>query len=88
MISKERKAEIVAKYGGSTANTGKPEVQIALLTEHITALSGHASQHKKDHHSRRGLIMLVAKRKNLLSYLMKNDLQRYREIIAALGLRK
>jgi small subunit ribosomal protein S15 len=88
MISKERKAEIVAQFGGTSANTGKPEVQIALLTEHIKALSGHAEQHKKDHHSRRGLIMLVAKRKNLLSYLMKNDIQRYREIIAALGLRK
>lgn len=88
MISKERKAEIVEKHGGSTANTGKPEVQIALLTEHIAALSQHCATHKKDHHSRRGLIMLVAKRKNLLSYLQKNELQRYREIVAALGLRK
>ncbi len=88
MITKERKSEIVQKHGGSGANTGKPEVQIALLTEHIQALSAHCEQHKKDHHSRRGLIMLVAKRKNLLSYLQKNDIQRYREILAALGLRK
>lgn len=88
MISKERKAEIVAKHGGTTANTGKPEVQIALLTEHIAALSQHCATHKKDHHSRRGLIMLVAKRKNLLSYLQKNEIHRYREIVAALGLRK
>jgi small subunit ribosomal protein S15 len=88
MISKERKAEIIAQHGGSSANTGKPEVQIALLTEHIKALSGHAEQHKKDHHSRRGLIMLVAKRKNLLGYLQKNDVHRYREIVAQLGLRK
>jgi len=88
MISKEQTAEIVAKYGGSSANTGKPEVQIALLTANIQALSSHFEMHKKDHHSRRGLIMLVAKRKNLLSYLAKNEISRYREIIAALGLRK
>ncbi|MFZ9869562.1 MAG: 30S ribosomal protein S15 [Candidatus Kapaibacteriota bacterium] len=88
MISKERKAEIVQQYGGSNQNTGKPEVQIALLTEHIKALSEHCETHKKDHHSRRGLIMLVGKRKNLLAYLSKRDIQRYREILAALGLRK
>jgi small subunit ribosomal protein S15 len=88
MITKERKAEIAQKFGGTSANTGKPEVQIALLTEHIIALSAHCEQHKKDHHSRRGLIMLVAKRKNLLSYLAKNDIGRYREILATLGLRK
>ncbi|MEY3385644.1 MAG: ribosomal protein [Bacteroidota bacterium] len=88
MISKERKAEVIAQYGGSSANTGKPEVQIALLTEHIKALSAHCEQHRKDHHSRRGLIMLVAKRKNLLGYLQKNNILRYREIVAQLGLRK
>ncbi len=88
MISKERKAEIVQAHGGTENNTGKPEVQIALLTEHIKALSGHCETHRKDHHSRRGLIMLVAKRKNLLGYLQKNNIQRYREILAALGLRK
>jgi small subunit ribosomal protein S15 len=88
MISKERKAEIVQTYGGSDMNTGKPEVQIALLTEHIKALSGHCEANKKDHHSRRGLIMLVGKRKNMLAYLSKRDIQRYRDILAALGLRK
>jgi len=88
MISKQRKAEVVAQFGGGASNTGKPEVQIALLTEHIKALSAHCEQHRKDHHSRRGLIMLVAKRKNLLGYLQKNNIQRYREILAQLGLRK
>lgn len=88
MISKERKAEIVHQYGGTSQNTGKPEVQIALLTEHIKVLSEHCETHKKDHHSRRGLIMLVGKRKNLLNYLSKRDIQRYRAILAALGLRK
>lgn len=88
MISKERKAEIIQQFGGSSANTGKPEVQIALLTEHIIALSAHCEANKKDHHSRRGLIMLVAKRKNLLGYLAKNHLTRYREVLATLGLRK
>ncbi|HBB25023.1 MAG TPA: 30S ribosomal protein S15 [Bacteroidetes bacterium] len=88
MISKERKAAVIAQFGGTAANTGKPEVQIALLTEHIKALSQHCEQHRKDHHSRRGLIMLVAKRKNLLGYLQKNNVHRYREIVAQLGLRK
>ena len=88
MLTKERKLEIVQQHGGSAANTGKPEVQIALLTEHINLLSQHCEKNKKDHHSRRGLIMMVAKRKNLLSYLSKNDVKRYRAIIAALGLRK
>ncbi len=88
MISKERKAEIVRQYGGSDQNTGKPEVQIALLTEHIKALSEHCETHKKDHHSRRGLIMLVGKRKNLLNYLSNRDITRYREVVASLGLRK
>ena len=88
MISNERKAEIIQQHGGSAKNTGKPEVQIALLTEHINALSGHLATHKKDHHSRRGLLRLVSKRRRLLSYLQNNDITRYREIIAALSLRK
>ena len=88
MITKERKSEIVREFGGDDKNTGKPEVQIALLTEHIAALSKHCEVNKKDHHSRRGLIMLVGKRKNLLSYLAKRDIQRYRDVVAALGLRK
>ncbi|MCU0331332.1 MAG: 30S ribosomal protein S15 [Candidatus Kapabacteria bacterium] len=88
MISKERKQEIIQQHGGSAANTGKPEVQVALLTEHIQALSSHCEANPKDHHSRRGLIQLVSKRKNLLGYLAKNDIQRYRDIVAKLGLRK
>lgn len=88
MVSKSRKAEIIAQHGGASSNTGKPEVQVALLTEHISLLSSHCEVNKKDHHSRRGLIMLVSKRKNLLSYLAKNNIQRYRDIVAALGLRK
>lgn len=88
MVSKSRKAEIIAQHGGGASNTGKAEVQVALLTEHISLLSGHCEQNKKDHHSRRGLIMLVSKRKTLLSYLAKNNIQRYRDIVAALGLRK
>ena len=88
MITKERKSEIVREFGGDDKNTGKPEVQIALLTEHTAALSKHCEVNKKDPHSRRGLIMLVGKRKNLLSYLAKRDIQRYRDVVAALGLRK
>lgn len=88
MVSKSRKAEIIAQHGGGASNTGKAEVQVALLTEHIAMLSQHCEQNKKDHHSRRGLIMLVSKRKTLLSYLAKNNIQRYRDIVAALGLRK
>ncbi len=88
MISKEQKAEIIAKFGASTNDSGKPEVQVALLTARINDLTGHMSDHKKDNHSRRGLIKLVSKRKRLLSYLMKTDIQRYRACIAALSLRK
>ncbi|MBN9400501.1 MAG: 30S ribosomal protein S15 ['Candidatus Kapabacteria' thiocyanatum] len=88
MISKERIAEIVQQHGGSASNTGKPEVQIALLTEKINTLSSHFDMHKKDHHGRRGLIMMVSKRKNLLAYLAKTDIQRYRDVVAALNLRK
>lgn len=88
MITKERKADIVAKHGGSSTNTGLPEVQIALLTEHINDLQGHLGSFSKDYHSRRGLLKLVSKRRKLLDYLHKNDIMRYRAIIAALGIRK
>lgn len=88
MLTKERKLELIQQFGGSAANTGKPEVQIALLTEHINLLSQHCEQNKKDHHSRRGLIMMVAKRKTLLAFLAKNEVHRYRSVLAALGLRK
>ncbi len=88
MISKEQKADTVKLYGKSGDDSGKPEVQIALLTARILDLTGHLEGHKKDHHSRRGLIAMVAKRRKLLDYLAKNQISRYREIIAALSLRK
>lgn len=88
MVSKERKAELIKQYGGSGSNTGSPEAQVAIITEHINLLTGHLEQHKKDHSSRRGLIHLVNKRRTLLNYLMKKDITRYRAVIAALGLRK
>jgi small subunit ribosomal protein S15 len=88
MITKERTAQIVSQFGTNPNDTGRPEVQIALLTEHIEDLSKHCEANKKDHHSRRGLIMMVSKRKTLLSYLASRDIQRYRSIVAALGLRK
>jgi small subunit ribosomal protein S15 len=88
MISLEEKKEIIKKFGESDNDTGKPEVQIALLTARIKDLTGHADRHKKDNHSRRGLISLVSKRRKLLNYLAKNDITRYRTIIADLGLRK
>lgn len=88
MVTKERTAEIVKKFGGSGANTGKAEVQIALFTEHINALSQHLKQHKKDNHTRRGLLKIVGQRKKLLSYLANKDIERYRSVIAALSLRK
>ncbi|MDR0926159.1 MAG: 30S ribosomal protein S15 [Ignavibacteria bacterium] len=88
MISKEQKAEIVAKYGENTNDSGKSEVQIAILTARISDITKHLSTKKKDNHSRRGLIMLVSKRRKLLDYLKKNHIERYRAIVAALGLRK
>ncbi len=88
MITKEQKAEIVAKHGDKASDSGKPEVQVALMTARINDLTGHLIENKKDHHSRRGLIKLVNKRRKLLDYLMKNEIQRYREIIKVLGLRK
>lgn len=88
MITKEQKAEIIAEYGDSPNDTGKSEVQIALLSARITHLTGHLIANKKDHHTRRGLIMLVNKRRRLLNYLVKTDIARYRVIILALKLRK
>ena len=88
MISKESKAEIIAKYNRDEKDTGSPEVQIALLTERINELTEHLKVHKKDNHSRRGLLKMVGKRRNLLNYLAKKDVNRYREIVAKLGLRK
>ena len=88
MVTKERKAELIRQFGGSDANTGTPEVQIALLTEHIIDLSRHIEQHKKDFHNRRGLISLVSKRRKLLDYLHHSDVGRYRTILSQLNIRK
>lgn len=82
------KAEIVSKYGKDSQDTGSTAVQVALLTKRIEELSQHLRDHKKDHHSRRGLLMMVGKRKRLLSYLEKNDYEAYKELIASLGLRR
>lgn len=88
MITKDQKSEIVRKFGQNPADTGKPEVQVALLTFRINDLTHHLESHKKDNHSRRGLIKLVSKRRKLLEYLAKKDISRYREIIKELSLRK
>ena len=88
MISKEKKQAIIAEFGRCAGDTGSPEVQIALLTFRIKNLTEHLKDNKKDHHSRRGLHMMVGQRRNLLAYLQKNDIERYRAIIARLGIRK
>lgn len=88
MITKERKLEIIKKFGKDENDSGRPEVQIALLTERINDLTSHFESHKKDHHSRRGLMMMVGKRRRLLDYLMKKDIERYRAVIKELNIRK
>lgn len=88
MITKERKLEIIKKFGKDEKDSGRPEVQIALLTERINDLTSHFESHKKDHHSRRGLLMMVGKRRRLLDYLMKKDIERYRAVIKELNIRK
>ena len=88
MISKEKKAAIIAEYGRKAGDTGSPEVQIAILTARITELTEHLKTNQKDHHSRRGLLKMVGQRRNLLNYLKEKDLERYRDLIARLGLRK
>jgi len=82
------KSEIIAKYATHEGDTGSPEVQIALLTSRINHLNEHLKFHKKDHHSRRGLLKMVGQRRGLLNYLKEKDIERYRAIVAALGLRK
>jgi small subunit ribosomal protein S15 len=82
------KAAIIADNARGQNDTGSPEVQVALLTARINELNGHFKEHQKDHHSRRGLIMMVNRRKSLLAYLKRKDLNRYRDLIAKLGLRK
>ena len=87
-MTKERKQEIIKTYGRDEKDTGSSEVQIALLTERINELTEHLKVHTKDNHSRRGLLQMVGKRRNLLNYLSKNDLPKYREIVEKLNLRK
>ena len=87
-ITKDRKTEIIGKYRLEPTDTGSPEVQIALLTARITELTEHLRAHKKDHASRRGLLMMVSKRSGLLTYLRKKDRNRYLAVISRLGLRK
>lgn len=87
-ITNEEKATIVKEYGRAEKDTGSPEVQVALLTHRINTLTEHLKKNKKDHHSRRGLLMMVGRRKQLLRYLEANAIERYRELIQRLGLRK
>ena len=87
-ITQERKNEIINEYATHEGDTGSPEVQIAVLTENINNLNEHLRVHKKDHHSRRGLLKMVGKRRNLLTYLRNKDVQRYRVLINKLGLRR
>ena len=88
MMTKEKKEEIIKTYRLDEKDTGSPEVQIALLTERIKELTEHLKTHKKDNHSRRGLYKMIGTRRSLLDYLAKKDIQRYRDIVAKLGLRK
>ena len=87
-LSSEAKSSIVKEYGRGEADTGSPEVQVALLTKRITELTEHFADHKKDHHSRQGLLKMVNKRRKLLDYLKDKDQNRYRELISRLGLRR
>ncbi len=87
-LSKEDKAEVIEKFRLHGMDTGSPEVQIALLSERINQLSGHFKAHKKDHHSRRGLLKMVGQRRRMLDYMKANDVNRYREILKRLKLRK
>ena len=84
----EKKAEIVKEFGRGDGDTGSPEVQVALLTSRISHLTGHFSEHKQDHHSRRGLLKMVNQRRKLLDYLKKKDRERYQSLIKRLGLRR
>jgi small subunit ribosomal protein S15 len=86
-LAKEKKQELIGKYGRSDGDTGSAEVQVALLTERINELTEHLRGHSKDHHSRRGLLMMVGRRRRLLRYLERADVDRYRALVADLGLR-
>ena len=87
-LNAEEKAKIVKEYQTAEGDTGSPEVQVALLSANIDKLQGHFGEHKKDHHSRRGLIRMVTQRRNLLDYLKRKDTQRYSTLISRLGLRR
>jgi small subunit ribosomal protein S15 len=87
-VTQERKRELIARFGSGENDTGRTEVQVALLTERINDLTEHLRTHQKDHHSRRGLLMLVGKRRRLLNYLQRSDVDRYRALIAELNLRR
>ena len=87
MLTKEQKAELVKKYGKDENDSGSAEVQVAILTARIRYLTEHLKEHKKDHHTRRGLLMLVGQRRRLLVYIKKRDIEKYRALIADLGIR-
>ena len=87
-MTKERKAEIIKEFGKDEHDTGSTEVKIALLTERINHLTEHLKTHEKDHHSRRGMLMLIGRRRGLLNYLMSKDIDAYRQLIAKLGIRR
>jgi small subunit ribosomal protein S15 len=87
-LTQDQKAEIVSKFGQNAQDTGSTRVQIALLTQRINDLTAHLREHRKDHHSRRGLLMLVGQRRRLLNYMQRNDLEGYRSLIRELGLRR
>ena len=87
-MTQEKKQAIMAEYATHEGDTGSPEVQIAVLTNRINELNAHLKDHKKDHHSRRGLLLMVGQRRGLLDYLKKTDIEGYRQLIAKLGLRK
>ncbi|WP_293659740.1 30S ribosomal protein S15 [Phascolarctobacterium sp.] len=88
MLTAEKKQQLILDNARHEGDTGSPEVQIAVLTERIKYLTEHLKEHKKDHHSRRGLLKMVGQRRGMLNYMMANDIERYRAIIAKLGLRK
>lgn len=87
-LTQERKTQLILEFRTHENDTGSPEVQIAILTENINNLNGHLRTHKKDHHSRRGLLKMVGQRRNLLAYLRESDVQRYRSVVDRLGLRR
>jgi len=87
-LNKDRKTELITSYRTHDSDTGSPEVQVAILSERIGYLTEHFKTHAKDHHSRRGLLQLVSQRRRLLDYLRRHDVERYRKIISALGIRK